>query len=142
MDMTDPILQLLAYELAGIFAVISIWLIVRELKKRKKIHADADKAVKRLTKAKDSRIKALTALLSEKYGLIDDELEQTATNIQGQEQQIYKVLLTNFVYQDAKALTEFPGKLEHAINECLNLLPVANETSVTETNNDDSSYVD
>ena len=139
--MTDPILQMLAYELAAIFAVISIWLIVRELKKRKKIHTDADKAVKKLTKAKDSRIKALTTLLSEKYGLVDDALEQTATNLQAQEQQIYKVLLTNFVDQDAKALTEFPVKLEQAIDECLNLLPVVNDASDAEEISDDEIEV-
>ena len=122
--MTDPTLQMLAYELAAIFAVLCVWLILRANKKKKQANEAASKAVKRLKRAKDRRVNALSETLTEKYGLSAEALNQTVTEIQDREQQIYKVLLTLFVDQDNKSLTVFPEQLEQAIDACLNLLPV------------------
>ncbi|MDH5592705.1 MAG: hypothetical protein OEY48_07645, partial [Gammaproteobacteria bacterium] len=124
MDMTDPILQMLAYELAAIFAAFSIWLTIRSRKKNKQIQLDATKIVKRLKLGKDQRIDTLSSILAEKYGLNDDALTQEVNEFQEREQQIYKTLLTIFVEQDGKALTRFPEQLEKAIDASLDMLPI------------------
>ena len=130
MTMTDPILQMLAYELAGIFAALSIWLILRANKKHKQLQTDAAKAVKKLKRLKDQRVESLTSLLADKYGLTGDALAQTANELQDHEQQIYKELLNIFVDQNVKALNAIPNQLEQALNAGLNLLPVGSDARV------------
>ncbi|MBE9532683.1 MAG: hypothetical protein IMF04_01050, partial [Proteobacteria bacterium] len=132
MTMTDPILQMLAYELAGIFAALSIWLILRASKKDKQVQEDAAKAVKKLKRLKDQRLESLTALLAEKYGLVGDALSQTAAELQEHEQQVYRSLLNIFVEQDGKALTTIPSQVEQALNAGLDLLPVGGEQASAE----------
>ncbi|MDB2705804.1 hypothetical protein N9Y67_04705, partial [Pseudomonadota bacterium] len=81
MDMTDPILQMLAYELAAVLAVICIWLIMRANKKAKAVNISVTKAVKKFKRIKDARITTISGLLSGKYDLSDDAVNQTANEI-------------------------------------------------------------
>ncbi|NQY27670.1 MAG: hypothetical protein HRT92_10925, partial [Piscirickettsiaceae bacterium] len=130
--MTDPILQMLAYELAGIFAALSLWLILRASKKQNQVQADAAKAVKKLKRLKDQRLDSLNTLLAEKYGLVGEALSQTTLALQEHEQQIYKSLLTLFVEQNGKALSNLPSQVEKALNAGLDLLPVGVEHTSSE----------
>jgi len=102
--MTDPTFQMLAYELALIFGLLSSWLLFKAHKKNKKLQADAAAAVKKIKRLKDRRIEQLTTILSEKYGLTGQALEQAAEEFQNREQKIYKAQLALFVEQDTKTL--------------------------------------
>ena len=133
MDMTDPTFQMLAYELALIFGLLSAWLLFRAHKKNKQAQADAATAVKKIKRLKDRRIEQLTTILSEKYGLTGQALEQAAQEFQSREQKIYKAQLALFVEQDTKALKAAPTQLENAIDACLSLLPAGNDVSVSST---------
>lgn len=124
--MTDPIIQLLGYELAGIFAILSLWLIIRASKKHKQTQASATAIVGKLKREKDKRIEHFTSILAEKYALADDALMQTTKDLQEQEQQLYKALLNVFVEQDNTTLRAFPEQLEQLTNSCLELLPIGN----------------
>lgn len=124
MDITNPIFHVLAYELAIIFAVLSIWLVLKIRKRNKKANEAASKAVKRLKRTRESRIELLSKIMAERYGLESEALSQTATEIQEREQQLYKLLFKVFVEQDSKSLVAFPTALEKTINECLTFTPM------------------
>ena len=111
----DIVLEMLAYELAIVFAILSIWLIFRNNKKGKTTHELASQSVKKLKRAKELRIESLSKVLAEKYVLNGEDLSSTAIVFQDREQQIYKALLTVFVEQDGKALQSIPEQLEKAI---------------------------
>lgn len=128
--MTDPTFQLLAYELALVFGIFSLWLTLHLYKKNKKIQADAVTAVKKIKRLKDRRLKTLTEILSKKYGLAGQALEQTAQEFQQHEQNVYKAQLALFIEQDSKILKDAPNQLEAAIDACLNLLPVGSHAVV------------
>ena len=130
MNMTDPTFQLLAYELALVFGIFSLWLTLHLYKKNKKIQADAVTAVKKIKRLKDRRLKTLTEILSKKYGLAGQALEQTAQEFQQHEQNVYKAQLALFIEQDSKILKDAPNQLEAAIDACLNLLPVGSHAVV------------
>ncbi len=124
MSLSDPIIQLLAYELAVIFFVLSLWLIFRRNKTNKRVHNDATKIVKQLSKEKSGRIEALTQKLTDKYGLTGEALTQAVSDFQGQEQQINKTVVSLFVEQDGNLLLSAPEQLSNVIDACLDLLPV------------------
>jgi len=94
MTMTDPTLQLLAYELAFILGVFSLWLSFKLYKKNKTVAADAAAAVKKIKRLKDRRLETLSEILSTKYGLRDQALAQMAEELHKQEQEIYKLFLS------------------------------------------------
>ena len=126
----DIVLDMLAYELAAIFAVLSIWLILRNNKKGKATYEMASQTVKKLKQAKDLRIESLSKVLAEKYGLGGQPLSQAAIDFQDREQQIYKALLNVFVEQDGYALLNIPKQLEKAIDASLDLLPLAEKPTL------------
>ncbi len=133
----DSVLEMLAYELAAVFAVLSLWLILRNIKKDKTTHEMASQTVKKLKRAKELRVEKLSAILAEKYALSGDALSREAIAFQDREQQIYKSLLTVFVEQDDEALLSIPDQLEKAIDASLNLLPM--EAEPTQAQIDDST---
>ncbi|MBE0439443.1 MAG: hypothetical protein IBX57_06755, partial [Gammaproteobacteria bacterium] len=139
MDMTDPILQMLAYELAALFALLSLWMIWRASKTNKRLRLDADKAVKKLKRRKELRLDSLSTLLADKYGLADAALTQSAQTLQEHEQQLYKTVLSLYVQQDSAKLTAFPDQLEQAVNAALELLPVGHDKQQTSQQHDEVS---
>jgi hypothetical protein len=104
MDMTNPTFQLLAYELATIFAVLAFWLLVKAYKNSKRLRSEAEVAVKNIKRNKNRRLDDITELLSVKYHLQGPALSQIASEIQKLEQQVYKSQLPLYVDQDNKVL--------------------------------------
>ncbi|MDQ7072619.1 MAG: hypothetical protein Q9N32_02455 [Gammaproteobacteria bacterium] len=95
--MNDPIMQMLAYELAVIFLLLSIWLIFRAYKKNKQVQSDAIKLAKKVSKDKDKRSEQLTEKLASKYGLTGEALSQAVADFQEKEQQLNKTVINLFV---------------------------------------------
>ena len=96
MSMTDPALQMLAYELAAIFGVLAIYLGYKQYKKSKAVNVQANTSVKKIKQTKNRRLENLISVLSQKYGLVDEALTQKAESIQKQEQLIHKSQITLF----------------------------------------------
>lgn len=126
--MTDPALQILAYELAAIFGVLAIYLGYKQYKKSKAVIAQANTSVKKIKQTKNRRLENLTSVLSQKYGLVDEALTQKAEAIQKQEQLIHKSQITLFVEQENKSLKAAPQQIEKLVDMCLELLPVGQDS--------------
>ncbi len=122
--MTDPALQMLAYELAIIFGILALYLGYKQYKKSKAVNAQASASVKKIKQLKKRRLDDLTSVLSEKYGLADEALTQTAEAIQKHEQLIYKSQVALFVEQEDKTLKAAPQQIEKLVDKCLALFPV------------------
>ncbi|GEM_PF-4286809 len=127
MSMTDPALQMLAYELAAIFGVLAIYLGYKQYKKSKAVNAQANTSVKKIKQTKNRRLENLISVLSQKYGLVDEALTQKAEAIQKQEQLIHKSQITLFVEQENKTLKVAPQQIEKLVDMCLELLPVGQD---------------
>ena len=125
--MTDPALQMLAYELAAIFGVLAIYLGYKQYKKSKAVNAQANTSVKKIKQTKNRRLENLISVLSQKYGLVDEALTQKAEAIQKQEQLIHKSQITLFVEQENKTLKVAPQQIEKLVDMCLELLPVGQD---------------
>jgi len=125
--MTDPALQMLAYELAAIFGVLAIYLGYKQYKKSKAVNAQANTSVKKIKQTKNRRLENLISVLSQKYGLVDEALTQKAESIQKQEQLIHKSQITLFVEQENKTLKVAPQQIEKLVDMCLELLPVGQD---------------
>ncbi len=125
--MTDPALQMLAYELAAIFGVLAIYLGYKQYKKSKAVNVQANTSVKKIKQTKNRRLENLISVLSQKYGLVDEALTQKAESIQKQEQLIHKSQITLFVEQENKTLKVAPQQIEKLVDMCLELLPVGQD---------------
>ena len=125
--MTDPALQMLAYELAAIFGVLAIYLGYKQYKKSKAVNAQANTSVNKIKQTKNRRLENLISVLSQKYGLVDEALTQKAEAIQKQEQLIHKSQITLFVEQENKTLKVAPQQIEKLVDMCLELLPVGQD---------------
>lgn len=125
--MTDPALQMLAYELAAIFGVLAIYLGYKQYKKSKAVNVQANTSVKKIKQTKNRRLENLISVLSQKYGLVDEALTQKAEAIQKQEQLIHKSQITLFVEQENKTLKVAPQQIEKLVDMCLELLPVGQD---------------
>ncbi|MEC9315006.1 MAG: hypothetical protein VYB22_08975, partial [Pseudomonadota bacterium] len=123
MSLTDPILELLAYEVAFIFAVIAGLLIVKNLKRHRRVNSQTGKTVKQIKKNQEQRALHIKSLLSEQYGLEGEALDNRATEFLDREKLIYKNLLKSFVEQDGKAFSNLPEQVEQAIDSALNIVP-------------------
>ena len=127
MNLTDPILELLAYEVAVIFAVIAGVLLFKNLKKKRRVDADTAKTVKHIKNNRENREAELQTLLAEHYQLSGDELEQEVKAFAEREREIYKSLVKTFIEQDGKAFTALPAQLEQAVNSALAKMPPQTE---------------
>ncbi len=127
MEIIDSVFELLAYELAAIFAVLSIGLFLRHHKKIKRVNTTAEKLVKKLKRNQEKRRGEISKVLEERFGLQEDALEQLAREMQEQEQQIYKQILKIYIDQDDKTVLNFPQQLEAFTDAHLALQPVGRE---------------
>ena len=125
MNFADPVLELLAYELALIFAVIAGSLVFKRLKQQRRINQQTAQTVKKIKQKQAERLNHLKTLLAEQYGMDGEALEQQATEFADKERQIYKSLLKVFVEQDSKAFASFPEQLEQAMDSALKLMPIS-----------------
>ncbi len=127
MEIIDSVFELLAYELAAIFAVLSVGLFLRHHKKIKRVNTTAEKLVKKLKRNQEKRRGEISQKLEERFGLQEEALEQVAQEIQEQEQQIYKQILKIYIDQDDKTVLNFPQQLEAFTDTHLALQPVGRE---------------
>ena len=123
MTLTDPIFELLAYEVALIFAIIAGLLLFKSVKASRKLNTDTAKAVKQIKQNRSQREQAIRSVLAEKYGLDGEALNTETHNFIERETAIYKSLLNLFAEQDGKALVSIPQQLEKAIDAGLTIVP-------------------
>lgn len=132
MDMTDPAFQMIAYELAGIFAVLVAWPMFKAYKKSKRIQSEAKASVKEIKRLRDRGLDNIKEVLTEKYGLEGDALQQASNEIKKLEQQIYKSQVAMYVEQDNKKLRANTSELQKLVDTCLDFLPIGPETQQQE----------
>ncbi|HET8808333.1 MAG TPA: hypothetical protein VFM76_08140, partial [Methylophaga sp.] len=123
MSLTDPVFHWLAYELAAIFALLCVWLLVRLMRKNKKLRLDSGKAVKLIKQKREGRRQQLAVILQSQYGLNGESLESEVDALQQRERDLHKNLLNLFVNQDGKTLSAMPDQMESLLNAGLALTP-------------------
>ncbi|WP_289281695.1 hypothetical protein, partial [Methylophaga sp. UBA5088] len=123
-NLTDPMLEFLAYELALIFAVIAGILLISNRKKRRKVHNAGTNAVKKIKRDQISREQNLSQVLHEKYALSDEALKAEVNDFLERERRIQKSLIKTYIEQDDKAFLAIPGLVEQAVDAALNIEPV------------------
>ena len=75
MSLTDPVFHWLAYELAAIFAILFLWVLLRARRKQKRSTAAAARTVKLLKNNYSQRSDALSKQLEARYGLTGEALD-------------------------------------------------------------------
>ena len=108
MSLTDPVFHWLAYELAAIFALLCIWLLIRLASKNKQLRLNSAKAVKLIKQKREGRRQQLSVILQTQYGLNGESLESEVNALQQRERDLHKNLLNLFVTQDGKTLNAMP----------------------------------
>ncbi|KKN50363.1 hypothetical protein LCGC14_0633490 [marine sediment metagenome] len=131
-NLSDPILELIAYELAAIFGIIALVLIVNQRKKFKRAETATAKAVKKIKRDREQREQALTDILKDKYGLTDDALEVEVNDFIERERRIQKSLVKTFIEQDPNSFTAIPELIEQAVDAALNIEPVGTQHEAVE----------
>ena len=127
MSITDPVFDWLAFELAAIFALISIILLVRQFRKNKQLQQNSAQTVKLIKQKREGRRQQLADILQNQYGLVGQSLESEIDVLQQRERELHKNLITLFVTQNGKTLNALPDQLESLLNAGLAIKPAAQE---------------
>jgi hypothetical protein len=139
MSMTDPVFQWLAYELAAIFAVLCIWMLIRAHRKNKRTKAAAARTAKLIKNNYEQRAAALGSQLSERYGLSGEALDSMVEELVLREKEIFKSIVNLYSEQDEKTLHNFPDQITSLTDATLSIMqadieqePVAPEIEVVD----------
>ena len=128
-NLTDPMLEFLAYELALVFAIIAGILLVSNRRKQRKVHNASSNAVKKIKRNREVREQNLSQVLQEKYGLSDEALKVEVNDFLERERRIQKSLVKTYIEQDSNAFLNIPDLIEQAVDAALNIEPVGSHSA-------------
>ena len=122
MSMTDPVFQWLAYELAFIFAILFVWVLLRARRKHKRAQAAAAKTAKLIKNNHEQRFAALSSQLSERYGLSGAALDTMVEELMSREKEIFKSIVNLYSEQDEKSLGKLPEQITSLTDATLSIM--------------------
>ncbi|MCL5975266.1 MAG: hypothetical protein M1270_05470, partial [Gammaproteobacteria bacterium] len=122
MSLTDPVFQWLAYELAAIFAVLFIWVLIRARRKHKRTQAAAAKTAKFIKNSYEQRVASLSEQLSSRYGLSGAALDSMVEELMLREKEIFKSIVNLYSAQDEKTLNNFPEQITSLTDATLSIM--------------------
>ena len=106
MSFTDPVFQWLAYELAAIFAILFVWVVIRARRKHKRAQNAAAKTANLIKNSYEQRAAALSEQLANRYGLSGAALDTMVEELMLREKEIFKSIVNLYSTQDEKTLTK------------------------------------
>ena len=127
MSLTDPVFQWLAYELAAIFAVLFIWVLIRARRKHKRTQAAAAKTAKFIKNSYEQRVASLSEQLSSRYGLSGAALDSMVEELMLREKEIFKSIVNLYSAQDEKTLNNFPEQITSLTDATLSIMQADSE---------------
>lgn len=131
MSMTDPVFQWLAYELAAIFAILFIWVLLRARRKQKRTQTAAAKTARLLKNSYEQRVVALSSQLSSRYGLSGAALDSMVEELMLREKEIYKSIVNLYTQQDEKTLKNLPEQITALTDATISIMEADAELEAT-----------
>ncbi len=131
MSMTDPVFQWLAYELAAIFAILFIWVLLRARRKQKRTQAAAASKAKLLKNSYEQRVAALSSQLSTRYGLSGAALDSMVDELMLREKEIFKSIVNLYTQQDEKTLNNLPEQITALTDATISIMEADAEQEIT-----------
>jgi len=129
--MTDPVFQWLAYELAAIFAILFIWVLLRARRKQKRTQTAAAKTARLLKNSYEQRVVALSSQLSSRYGLSGAALDSMVEELMLREKEIYKSIVNLYTQQDEKTLKNLPEQITALTDATISIMEADAELEAT-----------